>query len=165
MLEEDALSIAAKGAGKTVLACLVGHDALIDGHLPSYAFPEQAVQALAHAVRYAEWRDRPAEAAPASFRVHERTARQLVQQELSAHPDGRWLSPATTARLLDCSGITMVESIEVDGPEAAAAASERIGPLRPAAARLPWLASGGRGGPCRPARTSEQAAGRPAGSR
>ncbi|MFI7148454.1 GNAT family N-acetyltransferase [Nonomuraea sp. NPDC050022] len=124
----QALSIAAKGAGKTVLACVVGHDTLIDGHLPSYAFPEQAVQALAHAVRYAEWRERPAEPAPASFRVHERTARQLVQQELSAHPDGRWLSPVTTARLLDCYGITMVESIEVDGPEAAAAASERVGP-------------------------------------
>ncbi|MEO3873842.1 GNAT family N-acetyltransferase [Nonomuraea sp. B12E4] len=123
----QAIASATKTAAKTVLACVVGHDGLIDGRVPSYAFPEQATQALAHVVRYAEWRNRPDEPVPAPPPADERTARQIVQAELTTHPNGDWLSPAGTARLLGCYGVPLVESVAVDGPEAAAAAASRVG--------------------------------------
>ncbi|MFI7642718.1 GNAT family N-acetyltransferase [Nonomuraea sp. NPDC049400] len=123
----QAIADATKIAAKTVLACVVGHDDLIDGRVPSYAFPEQAVQALAHVVRYAEWRSRPVEPVPVPPPADEKTAREIVHAELAAHPDGGWLSPADAARLLACYGVTVVESIDVDGPETAAAAAARVG--------------------------------------
>ncbi|GAA3235753.1 bifunctional GNAT family N-acetyltransferase/acetate--CoA ligase family protein [Nonomuraea helvata] len=123
----QAIADATKAAAKTVLACVVGHDDLIDGRVPSYAFPEQAVQALAHMVRYAEWRRRPVEPVPVPPQADEKTAREIVHAELEAHPDGGWLSPADAARLLGCYGVTLVESVDVDSPETAAAAAARVG--------------------------------------
>ncbi|MCF6474874.1 GNAT family N-acetyltransferase [Nonomuraea sp. MG754425] len=123
-----AIAEAAKDADKTVLACLAGHDGTIDGRIPSYAFPEQAVEALVHAVRYAEWRRRPPEPAAPTIAADVETARRIVRAELAARPEGRWLSPAAVAGLLGCYGVPMVASIDVDGPEAAATATERLGP-------------------------------------
>ncbi|SEH04005.1 Acyl-CoA synthetase (NDP forming) [Nonomuraea solani] len=123
----QAIADAAKGADKTVLACVVGHDDLIDGRVPSYAFPEQAVAALAHTVRYAEWRRRPTGAATKPVPADEASARTIVEEELAACSGGGWLSPDATARLLSCYGVTPVESIEADGPEAAAEAAARVG--------------------------------------
>ncbi|MDX3099951.1 GNAT family N-acetyltransferase [Nonomuraea angiospora] len=123
----QAIADATKTAATTVLTCVVGHDGLIDGRVPSYAFPEQAVLALAHVVRYAEWRSRPVEPVPVPPPADEKTAREIVQAELAAHPDGGWLSPADAARLLGCYGVTPVESVDADSPEAAAAAASRVG--------------------------------------
>ncbi|MEV4751183.1 GNAT family N-acetyltransferase [Streptosporangium sp. NPDC049248] len=123
----DAAKTAAKTATKTMLACVVGHDDLIDGRVPGYAFPEQAVQALAHVVRYAEWRSRPVELVPVPPPADEKTAREIVHAELEARPDGGWLAPADAARLLGCYGATPVKSVDVDGPETAVAAASRIG--------------------------------------
>ncbi|WP_433427717.1 GNAT family N-acetyltransferase [Nonomuraea sp. CA-141351] len=124
----QAIADATKAAAKTVLACVVGHDDLIDGRVPSYAFPEQAVQALTHVARYAEWRSRPVEPVPVPPPADEKAARAIVHAELTAHPDGGWLSPADAARLLACYGVALVESVDVDGPETAAAAAAHIGP-------------------------------------
>ncbi|WP_431933210.1 GNAT family N-acetyltransferase [Nonomuraea jabiensis] len=123
----QAIADATKTAAKTVLACVVGHDGLIDDRVPSYAFPEQAVQALAHAVRYAAWRRLPDEPVPVPPPADERTAREIVQAELKERPDGGWLSPTDAARLLACYGVTPVESVDVDSSEAAAAAAPRVG--------------------------------------
>ncbi|WP_240197798.1 GNAT family N-acetyltransferase [Nonomuraea lactucae] len=123
----QAIADATKAAAKTVLACVVGHDGLIDGRVPAYAFPEQAVEALARAVSYAEWRQDPGEPATVLVSADERKAREIIQAELEARPEGGWLSPAATARLLGCYGVPLVESVEVDGPEAAAAAAARVG--------------------------------------
>ncbi|QFY09931.1 GNAT family N-acetyltransferase [Nonomuraea phyllanthi] len=123
----QAIADAAKRAAKTVLACVVGYDGLIDGRVPSYAFPEQAVVALSRAVRYAEWRRRPIEPVPVPPPADEKGARQIVRAELEARPDGGWLSPAGAARLLACYGVTLVESIDVDGAESAAAAATSLG--------------------------------------
>ncbi|MFC4119844.1 GNAT family N-acetyltransferase [Nonomuraea zeae] len=129
-LEEtrQAIARAAENSPKTVLACVVGHDGMIGGRVPSYAFPEQAVEALSHAVGYAEWRDRPAGPAAPAFAARVEEAREIVKAGLAAHSDGGWLSPAETARLLGCYGVTLVESVDVDGPDAAAVAAERLGP-------------------------------------
>ncbi|MFB9476686.1 GNAT family N-acetyltransferase [Nonomuraea salmonea] len=127
-LEETrrAIAEAAKEAGKTVLACVVGHDGLIGGRVPSYAFPEQAVQALARAVRYAEWRRTP-EPVAIPVPVDREAGRQVVAAALEAHPQGGWLSPEATARLLSCYGVTLTESAEACGPDEAARAAARVG--------------------------------------
>ncbi|MEU6717458.1 GNAT family N-acetyltransferase [Nonomuraea sp. NPDC046802] len=122
-----ALADSSETAAKTVLACFAGHDDLIDGRLPCYAFPEQAVEALAHAVRYAEWRREPAEPVPVPPPADERGARALVHAELEAHPSGAWLTPAGAARLLDCYGVRLVRSVDVDGAEHAAEVAAHIG--------------------------------------
>ncbi len=40
----------------TTLACVLGHDGLVGGRVPCYAYPEQAVRALARVAAYVEWR-------------------------------------------------------------------------------------------------------------
>ncbi|MEV0591445.1 bifunctional acetate--CoA ligase family protein/GNAT family N-acetyltransferase [Nonomuraea cavernae] len=128
-LEETRRAIAAatEHTGKTVLACIVGHDGLIDDRIPSYAFPEQAVETLANAVHYAEWRARPAETAEARPQVDERAGREIVRAELDAHPTGGWLSPADATALLGHYGLNLVPTVDVDGPEAAAEAAAKVG--------------------------------------
>ncbi|MEU7863970.1 GNAT family N-acetyltransferase [Nonomuraea sp. NPDC049141] len=123
----QAIAEATRHTKKTVLACVVGHDGLIDGRIPSYAFPEQAIEALGHVVGYAEWRERPAgqEAKPPA--VDTAAARALVGEELAAHADGCWLSPAAAARLLGFYGVRLVESVTVADPDAAAEAAGRVG--------------------------------------
>ncbi|NUW44221.1 bifunctional acetate--CoA ligase family protein/GNAT family N-acetyltransferase [Nonomuraea rhodomycinica] len=115
------------GAGKPVLACVVGHDGLIEGRVPGYAYPEQAVEALAHAVRYAEWRARPAELPEEPPPAETERACALVLAELADSPGGRWLAPSTVLRLLGCYGLDLVRSAEADGPDAAAAAAVSLG--------------------------------------
>lgn len=40
----------------TTLACVLGHDGLVGGRVPCYAYPEQAVRALTRVAAYVEWR-------------------------------------------------------------------------------------------------------------
>ncbi|WP_214317843.1 bifunctional acetate--CoA ligase family protein/GNAT family N-acetyltransferase [Nonomuraea sediminis] len=120
-----AIAAATRHATNTVLACLVGHDGMIDDRIPSYAFPEDAVAALAHAADYAQHRPWPVDA-PA-MAAETAAARRLVASELAGHPDGRWLSPRAVKRLLGCYGVTTVETITVDGPETAAEAAGLVG--------------------------------------
>lgn len=115
----EAIATATRSTTKTVLACVMGHGELIDGRVPAYAFPEQALAALARAVRYAEWRPEPAGEVPDA---DVEAARKIVRAE----PDG-WLSFTATARLLRCYGITVCESVTVDGPETAAEAAALVG--------------------------------------
>ncbi|GIH95770.1 GNAT family N-acetyltransferase [Planobispora siamensis] len=129
-----AIADAARHADKTVLACVVGHDGLIGERVPGYAFPEQAVAALARAVRYARWRDRPAEEDALADRPDDRetarAAREFVRAQLERHPEGCWPAPEETAGLLRLYGLNVIESVEVDGPDEAAAAAARIaGPV------------------------------------
>ncbi|MDF5755217.1 GNAT family N-acetyltransferase [Spongiactinospora sp. TRM90649] len=126
-LTKRAIADATRSTGKTVLACVVGHDDVIDGRIPAYAFPEQAVDALARAVAYAGWRARPAEPDHHMVSVDRRTAREIVLEELSAHPEGRWLPADVTSRLLGCYGITLTPTIPVGGAREAERATEETG--------------------------------------
>ncbi|MGW3233637.1 bifunctional acetate--CoA ligase family protein/GNAT family N-acetyltransferase [Kitasatospora sp. NPDC001095] len=86
---------------------LLTHLALTDlparlrpGGIPAYAAPERAVHALAHAVHYAQWRRRTAEAeetarVPELDRIDEPGARRLVEAALSTRAAAR-PSPTTT---------------------------------------------------------------------
>ncbi|MFF4125137.1 GNAT family N-acetyltransferase [Microbispora rosea] len=123
----EAIATATTGAAKPVLACLAGHDELIDGRVPAYAFPEQAVHALAQAVGHAAWRARPAAPMGDVPGIDVAAVRRIVAADLAAHPEGRWLDERTTTRLLSAYGVHVTESVTVDGPEAAAEATALTG--------------------------------------
>ena len=71
--------------------------------MPSYPAPEDAVRALAYAVRYAGWRRRPRGRVPDLEGVARVRARALVEELL---PGGE-PTPDQTAALLACYGITL----------------------------------------------------------
>ncbi|MGW7409969.1 bifunctional acetate--CoA ligase family protein/GNAT family N-acetyltransferase [Streptomyces sp. NPDC054833] len=75
------------------------------GTVPSYAEPQAAARALAHAVQRAVWLARPAGTVPALDDVDTARAHAVVEAYLEAHPDGGWLDPRTCAELLGCYGI------------------------------------------------------------
>ncbi len=123
----EAIATATRSAVKPVLACLAGHDELIDGRVPAYAFPEQAVHALARAAGHAAWRARlaaPAEDVPG---IDLAAARRIVAADLAAHPQGRWLDEDTTARLLSAYAIRAARSVTARlGPAMAGEGVEMI---------------------------------------
>ncbi|MFI5708317.1 GNAT family N-acetyltransferase [Kribbella sp. NPDC051620] len=77
--------------------------------LPVYAFPETAVRALGHAVRYAAWRARPQGVVPEVTGVDKDAARAVARRYLNSHPTGGWLDPAYAEQLMVCAGIPVVD--------------------------------------------------------
>ncbi|MFI7065252.1 GNAT family N-acetyltransferase [Kribbella sp. NPDC050124] len=113
-----AIAAAAENTDIPVLVtCLGAPDAgpripLANGaHLPVFPFPESAVRALAHAVRYATWRSRPQGVVPQLDRVDAEGARTVVRRFLERQPSGGWLDPEQAEQLLKCAGIPVVHSI------------------------------------------------------
>jgi acyl-CoA synthetase (NDP forming)/RimJ/RimL family protein N-acetyltransferase len=98
-----AIVAAADGAAKPVVAAYLGEHGLLHGTVPSYPAPEDAVRALAYAVRYAGWRRRPRGRVPEPPGVDQTRARALVD-ELAGQPDP---TPEQTAELLACYGIEL----------------------------------------------------------
>ncbi|GLX99521.1 GNAT family N-acetyltransferase [Herbidospora sp. NBRC 101105] len=119
---KEAIAKAAREARKPVIACILGEDGLIDGRVPSYAYPEQAVQALARVVHYTEWRNSPAEEVETGG-FDDLTARALLTGQA---PEG-WLDPHALDGLLRHFGIPLVQTISVSDAEAAAEASAALG--------------------------------------
>jgi acyl-CoA synthetase (NDP forming)/RimJ/RimL family protein N-acetyltransferase len=115
-IPRDAAAVAARllevshGSAKPVLATFQGHLGMhphlqtggpvpARGSIPSYAAPEEAVRALALAVRYATWRARPALPPPDLDGIDTDGARTLVQEALtSADATARASTGATAAR-------------------------------------------------------------------
>ncbi|WP_336213550.1 bifunctional acetate--CoA ligase family protein/GNAT family N-acetyltransferase [Nonomuraea sp. LPB2021202275-12-8] len=168
----DAAGVAARllevsqESAKPVLATFQGHLGMHPrlqlgptperGSIPSYAAPEEAVRALAHAVRYAAWRARPAAPPPELDDIDTACARALVHDALTpadAQPPGatepgtspagqetdgpRPAQPAfaeagppvraDASELLSCYGITVWPAEVVRSPDEAVAAAERLG--------------------------------------
>jgi acetyl coenzyme A synthetase (ADP forming)-like protein len=94
--------------------------ALSDGRIriPSYPFPELAVQALARVTEYGRWLRSPQGVRP-SFEVRRSEASSIVSMALEAKKD--WLSPADTEELLKCYGIPAARSATAPDPRGAAA--------------------------------------------
>ncbi len=122
-----AIAATTMGAAKPVLACLAGHDELVDGRVPAYAFPEQAVHALSRAVGHAAWRARPPAPAEDVAGIDLSAVRRIVAADLADHPGGRWLDERTATGLLSAYGVQVAASVAVDGPEAAAEATALTG--------------------------------------
>ena len=98
---------------------------LLDGKIPAYTYPETAVAALARAAQYGAWRTKPHGQVPSFPDVRTSDARAIVRT------DEGWLSPAQTAELLDCYGITVTERGPADGTEVVVAVTDddMFGPL------------------------------------
>ncbi|MGE5413918.1 MAG: acetate--CoA ligase family protein, partial [Syntrophomonadaceae bacterium] len=93
--------------------------------IPSYAFPEPAAIALARAVAYGAWRERPAGAVPEFHDLRQAEARAIVAGALSR--GGGWLDAAECDRLLGAFGIPTAPLRVASTPEAAAAAAVELG--------------------------------------
>jgi acyl-CoA synthetase (NDP forming)/RimJ/RimL family protein N-acetyltransferase len=123
-----AVRAAAGGKAKPVLSTFLGFDGVpgalaavgdsapAPGSVPSYPSPERAVRALARAVRYSAWRQRPPSPVPEVMGADLDRARELVTAVLAEAPDGRVLSAAAAAELLACVRIA-VTSVEAPGVE------------------------------------------------
>ena len=128
-----------------------GPRALRDGavKVPAYSYPEEAARALAHAVRYAEWRAAPLGNVPHFDDLREDQAAAalaaalaridpgepsaggtLAGSSIAAPPDdgrSRWLRPDEVANLLECYGIPTAPWRLVETPEDAGRAAGEIG--------------------------------------
>ncbi|MGW2891558.1 bifunctional acetate--CoA ligase family protein/GNAT family N-acetyltransferase [Streptomyces griseoruber] len=96
------------------------------GTVPSYAEPQAAARALAHAAGRAAWLARPAGAVPALDHIEPERARTLVEDYLAREPDGGWLDPRTCADLLACYGIPQIPWAWAESEDEAVLAADRL---------------------------------------
>jgi acetyl coenzyme A synthetase (ADP forming)-like protein len=92
---------------------------LSDGtiRIPSYPFPELAVQALARVTDYGRWLGSPQGVKP-NFEVRRSEATAIVARALGVGED--WLSPEDVDALLSCYGISAAKSAKGNSPAKAA---------------------------------------------
>ncbi len=125
--------VAASGEVDAVLTVVMSaHDIPRDpsspsARIPTYRFPEDAARALARAVEYSSWRQRPEGQVPQLPGISREEAAAQLAAALTAGPLPRWLAPDEVARLLDCYGVPMADWRLADAPEAAGAAAEALG--------------------------------------
>lgn len=124
----------AKKRGKTILACFVGEAALkgkyIDKDLfvPYFPFPEDAVKALANAVRYRNI-TRSTPGTVLEFKDADSKAGKSLIKPFTVDSSNRaqWVPWDILSRLFSCYGIKGTETLFADSPEEAVRAAHRIG--------------------------------------
>jgi acyl-CoA synthetase (NDP forming) len=92
--------------------------------IPSFRYPEQAAIALARAVRYRSWRDRPEGTVPTFDDVREDEATAVIAAALAR--GGGWTTSEEAEQLLSCYGIATARAARAEDPEAAAQAAARF---------------------------------------
>jgi acyl-CoA synthetase (NDP forming) len=129
--EPDAVASAIRGAAeripKPMVATFLGMHGIRPqlGAVPSFAFPESAVTALAHVTRYGEWLRKPvASADPLPDEV--RAKLRAVVEGDRAKADG-WQSPAACQALLEAAGVPVVPSRTVRTADDAVVAAREVG--------------------------------------
>jgi acetyl coenzyme A synthetase (ADP forming)-like protein len=136
------VTAAATTSHKPVLASVLGrrlvlgHSAERDGRggpalppVPSFAFPESAVRALARVADYAEWRNRPEGSIPDFPDVDRVAARLVVTTALdeTCTSEGVWLDSASAMQLIGAYRVPIVATEHAGSPEDAVAAAAAIG--------------------------------------
>ncbi|GAA0311313.1 GNAT family N-acetyltransferase [Streptomyces turgidiscabies] len=96
------------------------------GAIPSYAEPQAAARALAHAAQRAAWLSRPAGTIPDLQGVDTERAHTVVDNYLAANTDGGWLDPRTCAELLSCYGIPQLPWAWAETEDEAVTAADRL---------------------------------------
>jgi acyl-CoA synthetase (NDP forming)/GNAT superfamily N-acetyltransferase len=96
------------------------------GSIPSYAEPQAAARALAHAALRASWLARPVGTVVDLDRVEVRHAHEIADAYLTIHPDGGWLEPCTCADLLTCYGIPQLPWAWAETENDAVLAADRL---------------------------------------
>ena len=125
-----ALEAATAGAGKPVVACVVGPDGRLaereEWTVPNYRFPEAAVRALALAADRRDWLSRPLGQRPVFDDVDAEGAQTIVAAALAELGPG-WLDHERTAALLATHGLPVPATERCATVDAAVAAAERLG--------------------------------------
>ncbi|HEY8524666.1 MAG TPA: GNAT family N-acetyltransferase [Acidimicrobiales bacterium] len=98
-----------------------------DRSVPIFASPEPAARALARAVTYAQWRQRPTGALPDLDGFDPERARAVVDRFLAGSGDGGWLPADQVDELLGAAGIAYVRSVPVGGADEAAKVAADLG--------------------------------------
>jgi acyl-CoA synthetase (NDP forming)/GNAT superfamily N-acetyltransferase len=128
-------TVRADEPGKPLLLCMLGVDDIpielreASGRplVPYYTFPEPAARALGAAVRYAEWRSRPAGTRPSLAGIDVAAARAIVDRTFEASPDGAWLDATTAFDLVATHGIDVAPVTFVSDAGSAAAVAVTLG--------------------------------------
>lgn len=94
--------------------------------IPSFSFPEEAVLALAHACRYAEYRQLPEGHIPDYPDIDRAGARAWLQPLLPAEGNA-WLSPAVALKLLRLYGLPVAQTVVATSVDTAVAAADKAG--------------------------------------
>ncbi|HEX9122341.1 MAG TPA: GNAT family N-acetyltransferase [Actinomycetota bacterium] len=96
--------------------------------IPSFAFPEQAAIAMAHACAYGRWREKPEGTVTRFHDLQCDEGAAIVAAALQrSEESGAWLSAREVDRLLACYGLPVVRSERAATPEEAGEAAARIG--------------------------------------
>jgi acyl-CoA synthetase (NDP forming) len=131
-----AVTTSARQRRKTVLVARPGQLASVTGlgdernpapATASFADPAAAATALGRIATYARWRRQPASVFVDPGDIQLDRARALVREFLRDEPDGGWLAPDATMRLLDMFGIPVVRSVLARDTDAAVAALRELG--------------------------------------
>jgi acyl-CoA synthetase (NDP forming) len=124
----------ARRRDKTVLVARPGQLATVTGFgedgeptTASFADPSAAAAALGRIATYARWRREPATPPIDPGDLQLDRARALVRDFLRTQPDGGWLPPDLTMRLVGFFGIPAVRSILATGADEAVAALRELG--------------------------------------
>ncbi len=119
---------------KPLLACLMGQRGFTakldfkDKLVPSYSFPEEAVLALAKAVKYGEWLRKPKGTISKIRGIKRETARKIIETAMTRSAERPlWLSPKEINNLLGCYGIRFAETLMATTADEATAAAARVG--------------------------------------
>ncbi|MGC9498611.1 GNAT family N-acetyltransferase [Streptomyces sp. WG7] len=94
--------------------------------IPSYAEPQAAARALAHAARRAAWLTRPVSTVPDPDDIDTSRAHALADDFLAQRPEGGWLDPRACAELLSCYGIPQQPWAWAETENDAVRAAERL---------------------------------------
>ena len=100
--------------------------------VPAFTYPETAVRALAHALRYSEWRTKPLGTVPTLEKIDVNEARRrLPREQGEGGVDGAivngWLSGGAAMDVLASFGIPVMRTVEVHSAEEAGKWAEDLG--------------------------------------
>ena len=139
----EAISVAAAGQHKPVVACVVTAEGELPtgaaGGVPNFRFPEYCADVLAHAAERRAWLSRPIGECPRYEDLDPAAARELIDSRLDREQgDETWLAGAEAAALLATHGVAVVPSHRCEDIHCALAAAEEIGgPIALKAVRPP----------------------------
>jgi acetyl coenzyme A synthetase (ADP forming)-like protein len=122
------------GGGKPVLACfmVLGKPALdIEigprRFIPTYTFPEDAVQALARAYQYSGYRSQEEGRVPRFRDIDADGVRKKLIPHVPLREEGTWLGPEAAINLLRDYGIPAAETRAAGSPDEAASEARQMG--------------------------------------
>lgn len=104
-----------------------GRGVLQVGSVPSYPSAEEAVRALARAVEYSAWRNRPAGEVPELDDLDQAVARMVAEAALADEPEGRELTVNELTDVLAAYGMELYPMAHAPTVDEAVAAGERLG--------------------------------------